>query len=143
MCILRFIGPSQPYAPGLPLPLPFSPLPAECRIPIPGFKEFGVGDHESHPTPSMLKELGFKHGVVTTGSSFDHTTTDDAMMAQNGEERPKLFWSLVCVSDCRTCEGGRERGSNSSLLEVVFGRRDSLYQVRQIWALPALSAEAG
>lgn len=55
------------------------------RIPIPGFKEFGVGDHESHPTPEMLKELGFKHGVVTTGSSFDHTEMDDKMMEENGE----------------------------------------------------------
>ncbi|CAN0001325.1 unnamed protein product, partial [Hapterophycus canaliculatus] len=54
------------------------------RIPIPGFKEFGVGDHESHPTPEMLKELGFKQGVVTTGSSFDHTEMDDKMMEENG-----------------------------------------------------------
>ncbi|CAN0417545.1 unnamed protein product [Ectocarpus sp. 12 AP-2014] len=53
------------------------------RIPIPGFKEFGIGNHESHPTPEMLKELGFKQGVVTTGSSFDHTETDDKMMEEN------------------------------------------------------------
>ncbi|CAN0073144.1 unnamed protein product [Pylaiella littoralis] len=53
------------------------------RIPIPGFKEFGVGDHESHPAPEMLKELGFKSGVVTTGSSFDHTEMDDKMMEEN------------------------------------------------------------
>ncbi|CAM9816986.1 unnamed protein product [Ascophyllum nodosum] len=53
------------------------------RIPIPGFKEFGVGDHESHPTPAMLKELGFKEGVVTTGSSFDSTDTDDKIMEEN------------------------------------------------------------
>lgn len=55
------------------------------RIPIPGFKEFGVGDHESHPTPALLKELGFKHGVVTTGNSFDHTEMDDKIMEENGK----------------------------------------------------------
>lgn len=33
----------------------------------------------------MLKELGFKEGVVTTGSSFDHTEMDDKMMEENGE----------------------------------------------------------
>ncbi|CAM9318202.1 unnamed protein product [Laminaria digitata] len=53
------------------------------RIPIPGFKEFGIGDHKAHPTPAMLKELGFKHGAVTTGNSFDHTPTDDAIMAEH------------------------------------------------------------
>ena len=68
----RAVCPSSPYRPR--------------RIPIPGFKEFGVGDHESHPTPAMLKELGFKEGVVTTGSSFDSTDTDDKIMEENGED---------------------------------------------------------
>lgn len=39
----------------------------------------------SHPAPEMLKELGFKEGVVTTGSSFDHTEMDDKMMDENGK----------------------------------------------------------
>lgn len=64
---------------------PFFP-PNRPRIPIPGFKEFGVGDHESQPTPALVKALGCKQGVVTTGSSFDHTEMDDAMMDENGEK---------------------------------------------------------
>lgn len=54
------------------------------RIPIPGFKQYGVGDHESIGTPEMIKALGFKQGVVTTGSSFDHTEMDDKIMEENG-----------------------------------------------------------
>eukprot|EP00904_Undaria_pinnatifida_P000512 jgi/Undpi1/10461/HiC_scaffold_29.g12911.m1 len=53
------------------------------RIPIPGFKELGIGDHKAHLTPAMVKELGFKQGAVTTGNSFDHTPTDDAIMAEH------------------------------------------------------------
>ena len=33
----------------------------------------------------MVKELGFKQGAVTTGNSFDHTPTDDAIMAEHGK----------------------------------------------------------
>lgn len=55
-----------------------------CRIPIPGFTEYGVGDYECHPTLELLKTLEFKSGVVTTGNAFDHTEMDDRMMDENG-----------------------------------------------------------
>ncbi|CAM9236345.1 unnamed protein product, partial [Phaeothamnion confervicola] len=53
------------------------------RIPIPGWTEWGLGDHKTVPTPALCKALGFKPGVVTTGNSLDHTPKDDEIMDSN------------------------------------------------------------
>ncbi|CAM9560642.1 unnamed protein product [Discosporangium mesarthrocarpum] len=55
------------------------------RIPIPGFNEFGIGNHVAVPTPGLQEALSCQAGVVTTGNSFDHTEMDDKMMDGNGE----------------------------------------------------------
>uniref|UniRef100_A0A7S2V4K5 Nucleoside phosphorylase domain-containing protein n=1 Tax=Fibrocapsa japonica TaxID=94617 RepID=A0A7S2V4K5_9STRA len=53
------------------------------RIAIPGFSEWGIGDYAAVPTPNLVKELGYKTGVVTTGNSLDHVPKDDEIMAAN------------------------------------------------------------
>jgi 5'-methylthioadenosine nucleosidase len=53
------------------------------RIPIPGFTEYGIGDHTATPTPNLVAALGYKTGVVTTGNSLDHTPKDDELMTAN------------------------------------------------------------
>lgn len=53
------------------------------RIPIPGFLEYGRGDHKSIPVPKLISALGCKKGVVTTSNSLDHTDKDDEQMLEN------------------------------------------------------------
>ena len=53
------------------------------RIPIPGFEAYGKGNHASHPVPNLIKQLGFKCGVVTTGNSLDYTDMDVKIMLEN------------------------------------------------------------
>ena len=53
------------------------------RIPIPGFEAYGKGNHTSHPVPNLIKQLGFKSGLVTTGNSLDYTDTDIRIMLEN------------------------------------------------------------
>lgn len=50
------------------------------RIPIPGFTEYGVGDHDSILTPKLAEYLKAKVGVITTSNSLDHNETDDQIM---------------------------------------------------------------
>ncbi len=40
------------------------------RIDLPGFKEWGVGRHTTHVTANLRKELGYRHGNITTSNSF-------------------------------------------------------------------------
>lgn len=54
------------------------------RIPIPGFTEYGKGDHVSVACPKVLSDLGFKSGGATTSNSLDHVEMDDVLMAENG-----------------------------------------------------------
>jgi 5'-methylthioadenosine nucleosidase len=54
------------------------------RIPLPGFKEFGLGRMDSVPTPAMQVALGLKPGVVSSGDSLDATAECLAIMAENG-----------------------------------------------------------
>lgn len=53
------------------------------RIPIPGFTEYGVGSHDAHDAPNLLKHLDCKIGTVTTSNSLDHSPEDDKYMAAN------------------------------------------------------------
>ena len=53
------------------------------RIPIPGFTEYGIGNHSSLECRNLIKALGCKVGVITTSNSLDHTPVDDEMMLKN------------------------------------------------------------
>lgn len=53
------------------------------RIAIPGFDEYGRGNHEAHDCARLIEKLGLKCGVVTTSNSLDHTETDFKIMKEN------------------------------------------------------------
>ncbi|CAM9489627.1 unnamed protein product [Chrysoparadoxa australica] len=53
------------------------------RVAIPEFEEWAVGHHEAASTKQLQAALGFKHGVVTTGNSLDHTERDREIMEAN------------------------------------------------------------
>lgn len=54
------------------------------RIPIPGFREYGIGTYEAVPVPNLTAELGLKTGVVSSGNSLDYTKQDmEAMVKSN------------------------------------------------------------
>ena len=50
------------------------------RIPIPGFKEYGIGDYPSFDTSEIAKKLNLKTGRISTGDSLDHTEKDLELM---------------------------------------------------------------
>ena len=52
------------------------------RIEIPGFKEWGVGQHTTHYTPRLREALGYKHGNVSTSNSLDASDTDHKLMLE-------------------------------------------------------------
>mmetsp|Transcript_43100 Transcript_43100/g.85555 ORF Transcript_43100/g.85555 Transcript_43100/m.85555 type:complete len:249 (+) Transcript_43100:54-800(+) len=54
------------------------------RIPIPGFTEYGIGNHSSVPCKNLVETLGFKSGPCTTSNSLDHCDMDDKLMLENG-----------------------------------------------------------
>lgn len=53
------------------------------RIAIPGFTEYGIGNHPATPVPNLVQHFGYKTGVVSTGNSLDHTPKDLELMAAN------------------------------------------------------------
>ena len=54
------------------------------RIPLPGtWPEYGVGNHESTPSPNLIKFLGCKTGVSSTSNSLDHCDADVKLMTEN------------------------------------------------------------
>jgi 5'-methylthioadenosine nucleosidase len=53
------------------------------RIPIPGFVEYGRGNHQAHFPENLIKAHGYKSGIVTTSNSLDHTEMDDIIMEEN------------------------------------------------------------
>ena len=53
------------------------------RITIPGWDDYARGHHELHEVPNLIKALGFKQGVVTTGNSLDAHDVDREIMAKN------------------------------------------------------------
>jgi 5'-methylthioadenosine nucleosidase len=34
------------------------------RIPIPGFTEYGIGDHKAHPSPNMIEVSAHSHRII-------------------------------------------------------------------------------
>lgn len=53
------------------------------RIPIPGFAEYGRGDHSGIDVPQLISALNFKTGNISTSNSLDHSQTDDEIITQN------------------------------------------------------------
>jgi 5'-methylthioadenosine nucleosidase len=53
------------------------------RIPIPGFVEYGRGNHQAHFPENLIKAHGYKSGIITTSNSLDHTEMDDIIMEEN------------------------------------------------------------
>jgi len=50
------------------------------RIPIPKFKEFGLGGYPLSDQSEMITQLGLKSGVISTGNAFDFTNQDQEIM---------------------------------------------------------------
>lgn len=53
------------------------------RIPLPGFDAFGIGQEEPHNVTKMVRDLGFKEGVVSTGNSLDYTVQCMELMTKH------------------------------------------------------------
>ncbi len=54
------------------------------RIPIPRFREYGVGSYPSMDTSELASSLGFKRARISTGDSLDMTKRDLEMIRANG-----------------------------------------------------------
>jgi 5'-methylthioadenosine/S-adenosylhomocysteine nucleosidase len=54
------------------------------RIPIPKFQEYGLGEYPLTDQTEMIHKLGIKTGIISTGSSFDYTGQDEAIMQSYG-----------------------------------------------------------
>lgn len=53
------------------------------RIPIPGWDDYANGHHPSLNVPALVRALGLKQGVVSTGNSLDYTPRDLELMLAN------------------------------------------------------------
>ena len=53
------------------------------RIPIPGWDDYAHGHHPTLNVPNLIRTLGFKQGVVSTGNSLDYTDKDMQLMLAN------------------------------------------------------------
>jgi len=54
------------------------------RIPLPRFREYGIGSYPSFDTSGLARQLGLKRGIISTGDSLDMTETDLVMIRVNG-----------------------------------------------------------
>jgi len=54
------------------------------RIPLPRFREYGIGSYPSVDTSEIAISLGFKRGRISTGDSLDMTDRDLEMIRENG-----------------------------------------------------------
>lgn len=54
------------------------------RIPIPKFQEYGLGKYPLSDQTELIEKLGIKSGIISTGSSFDFTEQDQAIMQSYG-----------------------------------------------------------
>jgi 5'-methylthioadenosine nucleosidase len=52
------------------------------RIPLPGYKEYGIGSHPAFATPNLHKYLDCKKGVCTTSNSFHHFSEEEELMIE-------------------------------------------------------------
>lgn len=56
------------------------------RIAIPGFDEFGMGNHPAADLRDHAEAIGCRLGVVTTGESLDETDVDRLRILESGAE---------------------------------------------------------
>jgi 5'-methylthioadenosine nucleosidase len=56
------------------------------RIAIPGFAEFGLGNHPAADLRSLAEACGCRTGIITTGESLDETEVDRARILESGAE---------------------------------------------------------
>jgi 5'-methylthioadenosine nucleosidase len=52
------------------------------RIPIPSFDAYGRGLRQGPSCEKLIKDLGLKSGVVSSGNSLDHCPDDDKIMEE-------------------------------------------------------------
>lgn len=65
------------------------------RIDLPGFDEFGRGDHPAADLRSHADALGCRVGVVTTGDSLDESADDAARILASGAEVKEMEAAAV------------------------------------------------
>lgn len=56
------------------------------RIGIPGFDEFGLGNHPAADLRSLAEASGCRLGIVTTGESLDESDVDRTRILESGAE---------------------------------------------------------
>lgn len=56
------------------------------RIAIPGFEEFGLGNHPAADLRTQAEACGCRTGIITTGESLDETEVDRARILESGAE---------------------------------------------------------
>jgi 5'-methylthioadenosine nucleosidase len=54
------------------------------RVELPGFEEYGIGSYPALDTSALVRSLGLKDGVVTTGNSLDESAADRRVIARTG-----------------------------------------------------------
>eukprot|EP00192_Tetraselmis_astigmatica_P019023 CAMPEP_0117662892 /NCGR_PEP_ID=MMETSP0804-20121206/8293_1 /TAXON_ID=1074897 /ORGANISM="Tetraselmis astigmatica, Strain CCMP880" /LENGTH=250 /DNA_ID=CAMNT_0005469817 /DNA_START=62 /DNA_END=814 /DNA_ORIENTATION=+ len=92
------------------------------KIAIPVFTAYGMDSRPSHPCPNMVKALGLKGGVVSTGNRFDKCEVDMETMAENSaavKEMEAAAVSWVCSLSGTPCFALK------ALTDIVDGDRPS------------------
>jgi 5'-methylthioadenosine/S-adenosylhomocysteine nucleosidase len=56
------------------------------RIPIPGYREYGIGAYPSLKTDRMAQELNLVPGIISTGNSLDLTDNDLEIIQSNNAD---------------------------------------------------------
>ena len=54
------------------------------RIPIPKFREYGLGGYPLEPQPELIRKLGLKTGILSSGNAFDFSEQDRDIMLSLG-----------------------------------------------------------
>ena len=56
------------------------------RTPVKKYQHYCRGHYPVHPAPQMIRELGLKQGIVSSGNSFDWVEVDYQQLIQNGAD---------------------------------------------------------
>ena len=54
------------------------------RIPIPAFEAYGLGEYPLLDMSQLIRDLGFKPGIISTGNAFDYSQEDKTIMEKLG-----------------------------------------------------------
>ena len=69
------------------------------RIPLPGFREYGIGNYPVVDVASLAARLGLKTGVVSTGNSLDCPPVDlEAMQANDADVKEMEAAAIAWVA---------------------------------------------